>query len=51
MLSGRVFHICGPTVVRLLVPYLVVLCLNDKIVWSNVGINFKGKNIFHKGRV
>ena len=48
--SGRVSHICGPKVARLFIPYLV-MSFNNKIIWSNFGINLRGKNIFHKGKV
>ena len=50
--SGGVFHVCVTTVVKLFVQYLVAICLfNNRIIWSNFGINFTGKNIFHKGKI
>ena len=52
MFSGRVFNFCGTKAVRLSVPYLVVLFLTIRWFGRTLGlINFKGKNIFHKGRV
>ena len=49
MLSGRVFHICGPKVVRLLVPYLVVLCLlTIRLFGRTLGLTLEVKISFIK---
>ena len=52
MFTGKVFHIYRPKVVRVFVPYLVVLCLlTIRLFGQILGIKFRGKNIFHKGTV
>ena len=49
MFSGRVFHVCEPKVVRLFVPYLVVLCLlTIRLFGRTLGLTLEIKISFIK---
>ena len=49
MFSGRVFHVCEPKVVRLFVPYLVVLCLlTIRLFGQTFGLTLEVKISFIK---
>ena len=49
MFSCRVFHICIPKVVRLFVPYLVILCLlTIRLFGRTLGLTLEVKMFFIK---